>query len=84
MARSLSTLNTSVFLSGWAAGFTTLTSNKTVAHQIESVVENNRTEGVDDELGPSVWICGVTRSLAAKEKPKDRADDNYLKGSGLN
>ncbi|RAH82354.1 hypothetical protein BO86DRAFT_388840 [Aspergillus japonicus CBS 114.51] len=63
----LSDINHSVFLYGWAAGVMTISSNRTVVKQIESIVEKNR--GADDSLeGPSIWVCDTARSLIGKEK----------------
>ncbi|OJK01715.1 hypothetical protein ASPACDRAFT_116681 [Aspergillus aculeatus ATCC 16872] len=63
----LSDINHSVFLYGWAAGVMTISSNRTVVKQIESIVERNR--GADGSLeGPSIWVCDTARSLIGKEK----------------
>ncbi|PYI28406.1 hypothetical protein BP00DRAFT_488799 [Aspergillus indologenus CBS 114.80] len=63
----LSDINHSVFLYGWAAGVMTISSNRTVVKQIESIVEKNR--GADNSLeGPSIWVCDTARSLIGKEK----------------
>ncbi|KAL8737992.1 MAG: hypothetical protein Q9181_001174 [Wetmoreana brouardii] len=61
---SLSQINQSVFLYGWVTGQTTLSSNRTVARQIEEIVEAEEGEVV----GPKVWLCGTARSLVGKEK----------------
>jgi hypothetical protein len=68
--RQTQDINQSVFLSGWAAGHTTITSNRIASKAIERAVEDNRKS--DDEAGPRVWICPTARSLVAKEK--DRRD----------
>ncbi|SLM36741.1 Protein of unknown function DUF1308 [Lasallia pustulata] len=47
-------------------GFTTVSSNRTVAKLIESIVEEEM-EG-EEERGPDVWLCGTARSLLGKEK----------------
>ncbi|EKG17370.1 hypothetical protein MPH_05438 [Macrophomina phaseolina MS6] len=60
----LTPINSSIFLHGWATGCTTLSSNGTVAKQIETLVEQHRT--CDEEVGPHVWVCPVARSLVAK------------------
>jgi hypothetical protein len=70
-------INESVFLSGWAAGYTTITSNRIASKAIEKAIEENRKS--DDEVGPKVWICPTARSLVAKEK--DRRDGG---SEGLN
>lgn len=69
VASQLSEINRSVFLYGWASGLMTLSSNRTVAKQIESLIEERR--GDDDELsGPAVWICDTARSLVGKENKR--------------
>ncbi|MCJ1329447.1 hypothetical protein MMC10_006127 [Thelotrema lepadinum] len=60
----LSEINCCVFLLGWARGWTTITSNRTVARQIEQVVEAEQGE----VIGPEVWVCTTARSLIGKEK----------------
>ena len=60
----LTTINRSVFFLGWARGWTTVTSNRTVAKQVEQIIEAE--EG--DVVGPRVWICSTARSLIGKEK----------------
>ncbi|PGH04606.1 hypothetical protein GX51_03439 [Blastomyces parvus] len=66
VASQLSDINTSVFLYGWAAGLMTISSNRTVAKQIEVLVEENR-NGDDELSGPLVWICDTARSLIGKD-----------------
>lgn len=66
VAERLTAINRSVFLYGWASGRTTISSNRTVAKLIESVVEENRT--TEDDRGPDVWLCPTARSLVGKEK----------------
>lgn len=68
VAPHLSAINQSVFYFGWSSGYTTLTSNRTVLKQIESLVEENRK--TDDEAGPNVWLSTASRSLVAKEKDR--------------
>ncbi|KAL8712102.1 MAG: hypothetical protein Q9220_003536 [cf. Caloplaca sp. 1 TL-2023] len=63
---SLTVINQSVFLYGWASGWTTMSSNRTVVRQIEEIVE--AAEG--EQVGPSVWLCGTARSLVGKEKAR--------------
>ncbi|GME26659.1 uncharacterized protein LTHEOB_9795 [Neofusicoccum parvum] len=65
VAAQLTDINRSIFLHGWATGCTTLSSNGTVAKQIETLVEQHRT--CDEEVGPDVWLCPVARSLVAKK-----------------
>ncbi|PGH05340.1 hypothetical protein AJ79_06809 [Helicocarpus griseus UAMH5409] len=66
IASLLSDINRSVFLYGWATGLMTISSNRTVAKQIEYLIEENR-DGDDDLTGPLVWICDTARSLVGKE-----------------
>ncbi|EEH22774.1 hypothetical protein PABG_04985 [Paracoccidioides brasiliensis Pb03] len=66
IASRLSDINTSVFLYGWASGRTTISSNRTVAKQIEVFIEENR-NGDDELVGPLVWVCDTARSLVGKE-----------------
>ena len=60
----LSEINSSVFLLGWERDWATITSNRTVAKQIEEIIEK------DDEniIGPTIWVCGTARSLVGKER----------------
>ena len=51
----------SIFLYGWAAGITTLTSNREIRGQIKTLVEANRHS--EDEVGPSIWKVNTTRNL---------------------
>jgi hypothetical protein len=64
--KDLSPINQSVFMYGWAEGITTISSNRTVAKEIETAVETHRTS--DDERGPHIWLCPTARSLVGKEK----------------
>ncbi|MCJ1281570.1 hypothetical protein MMC26_000890 [Xylographa opegraphella] len=61
----LTEINRSVFLYGWTKGWTTVSSNRTVAKLIEGVVES---EGEEGDVGPMVWLCATARSLVGKEK----------------
>lgn len=65
VATQLSPINKSVFLYGWATGFTTLSSNRTVAKQIEHIIAEKGTDEAD--VGPSIWLCGEARSLVARQ-----------------
>lgn len=71
VSEALSDMNRSVFVYGWASGFTTLSSNRAVAKDIESIIEENRTS---DEVGPDIWPCSL-RSLVGKEKERRGAQD---------
>mgnify|MGYP003310335516 CR=1 FL=1 len=64
----LTTINQSVFFYGWAKGLTTVSSNRTVAKEVENCVEANRKS--DDERGPDIWLCATARSLVGKEKTR--------------
>lgn len=69
VAGQLTVINRSVFLYGWKEGITTVSSNRTVARLIESIVEEEMdAEDAEDERGPDVWLCGTARSLVGKEK----------------
>ncbi|KAF9767965.1 hypothetical protein IL306_014787 [Fusarium sp. DS 682] len=60
----------SIFIYGWAAGLTTVTSNKEVRGQIRTWVEAHRKE--DEETGPWIFRLEVTRNLLAKAaKPRE-------------
>lgn len=63
---ALTAINQSVFLYGWVMGWSTLTSNRTVAKQIEEIVEGEEGE----QMGPKIWLCGTARSLVGKEKAR--------------
>ncbi|KAL4866322.1 hypothetical protein BDV12DRAFT_199264 [Aspergillus spectabilis] len=62
----LSDINASVFMYGWASRIMTISSNRTVVKQIETMIESHR----DDETlqGPLIWVCDTARSLIGKEK----------------
>ncbi|KAI9683952.1 MAG: hypothetical protein M1829_004287 [Trizodia sp. TS-e1964] len=62
---NLTSINRSVFVYGWATGLTTISSNKTVAKLIETLVEKHRRG--ENERGPEIWICNTARSLIGKE-----------------
>jgi hypothetical protein len=67
VAAILSDINRSVFLYGWVTGLTTITSNRAVAKQVASMIEEDMHE--DEEVdGPQVWVCDTARSLVAKDK----------------
>ncbi|RAK99449.1 uncharacterized protein BO80DRAFT_466087 [Aspergillus ibericus CBS 121593] len=67
VAENLSDINYSVFLYGWAAGLATISSNRTVVKEIESIVETHR-DGDEHLEGPLIWVCDTARSLIGKEK----------------
>lgn len=62
---TLSSINQSVFMYGWANGIATVTSNRTVVKQIENVLSEHA-EGEED--WPKIWLCPTARSLVGKEK----------------
>ncbi|SPJ85509.1 uncharacterized protein FTOL_11290 [Fusarium torulosum] len=75
----------SIFMYGWAAGLTTVTSNKEVRGQIRTWVEIHRKH--DEEIGPQIWRLEVTRNLLAKAaqpregwQEKDGADADANEG----
>jgi hypothetical protein len=68
VADELSDINKSVFLHGWANGLTTISSNRTVAKQIEAIIEENRDS--EELVGPDVWLCSMARSLVGKDKKR--------------
>ncbi|KKK23736.1 hypothetical protein AOCH_005434 [Aspergillus ochraceoroseus] len=62
----LSDINYSVFMYGWACRVTTISSNRTVVKQIETIIEAHRDD--EDSRGPLIWVCDTARSLIGKEK----------------
>ena len=66
VAKDLTEINRSVFMYGWLHGFTTVSSNRTVAKAIENTVEKND----QGEKGPQVWLREPARSLLGKEKER--------------
>lgn len=64
----LTGVNRSVFLYGWASGFTTISSNRVVTKEIEAIIEANR--GSVDVEGPEIWLSPMARSLVGKEKQR--------------
>lgn len=65
---SLTSINQSVFLYGWWSGRTTISSNGSVAKDIEGIIESAR--GDVDIIGPDVWLSASSRSLVGKEKER--------------
>ena len=66
VAEQLTDINRSVFIYGWMHGVTTVSSNRTVAKQIETIVEK---EG-SGSMGPEIWLREPARSLLGKEKER--------------
>jgi hypothetical protein len=65
VASALTPINCSVFLYGWTAGLTTLTSNRTTVKQIDRIVDEVGLEEWDS--GPLLWVSDEARSLVAKQ-----------------
>ena len=66
VAEQLTDINRSVFMYGWMQGLTTVSSNRTVAKEIENIVEKVG-RGV---MGPEIWLREPARSLLGKEKER--------------
>lgn len=66
VSESMTSINQSVFLYGWASGHTTITSNRTVVKQIENDLE--KFDDLDESVWPKIWLCPTARSLVGKEK----------------
>lgn len=64
VADQLTDINRSVFMYGWMESMTTVSSNRTVAKQVECIVEKDG-EGA---VGPEIWLREPARSLLGKEK----------------
>lgn len=64
--RDQTEINKSVFLHGWAAQITTITSNRTVVKHLEAELE----QYIDlaDGVWPKIWLCPTARSLVGREK----------------
>ena len=69
-SKGMTSINRSVFLYGWAAGQTTITSNRTVVKQIETNLE--KFDDLDESVWPRIWLCPTARSLVGKEKRGDK------------
>ena len=67
VADQLTDINRSVFMYGWMESMTTVSSNRTVAKHIESLVEKN---GHGAVVGPEIWLREPARSLLGKEKER--------------
>lgn len=66
VAEQLTDINRSVFMYGWMESMTTVSSNRTVAKHIESLVEKDGQGAV----GPEIWLREPARSLLGKEKER--------------
>ena len=62
---SLTPFNQSVFFLGWATGFTTVTSNRTVVKSIDNLLD---VHAKSEDEWPRIWLCPTARSLVGKEK----------------
>lgn len=77
-------INRSVFLFGWSANLTTISSNATAAKEIETAIEeeNISSKTLDRQAysqgtkGPDIWICPFARSLVGKEKNRRGAKNS--------
>lgn len=72
VAENLTSINRSVFLYGWSTGRTTISSNGSVAKDVESTIEANRED--EETLGPDIWLSASSRSLVGKEKERRGAN----------
>ncbi len=66
VAEQLTDINRSVFMHGWMCGITTVSSNRSVAKQIEGIVEKDG----QGAMGPEIWLREPARSLLGKEKER--------------
>lgn len=66
VAEQLTDINRSVFIYGWVHGITTVSSNRTVAKQIEAIIEKDG----KGAMGPEIWLREPARSLLGKEKER--------------
>lgn len=73
VAREQTDINNSVFLHGWAANHTTITSNRTVVKQLESELEQYA--DLADGIWPKIWLCPTARSLVGREKRGTKKED---------
>ncbi|KAH0602603.1 uncharacterized protein H6S33_008684 [Morchella sextelata] len=67
VSKKLSQVNRSVFMMGWKKGYTTVTSNRTVAKLIEGQVG-------EEEKGPDLFVLDTARSLVGKAKRIEKKD----------
>ncbi|KAF2863264.1 hypothetical protein K470DRAFT_143564 [Piedraia hortae CBS 480.64] len=71
-----SPINQSIFLYGWAAKHTTVTSNRAVVKHIESALE--RLGKCAAGMWPSFWLCPTARSLVGREKVRRGATAEHV------
>jgi hypothetical protein len=62
----LTPINQSVFLYGWVSSMTIISSNGTVAKDIEATIEEHCQD--EQTVGPNIWLSPSSRSLVGKEK----------------
>ena len=68
VSAELSDINRSVFLYGWARGYTTCSSNCEAHKLIRGIIEaSSKEEGGELVEGPKVWLHSTARSLVGKE-----------------
>lgn len=86
VAAELSAINQSVFLYGWEAGITTISSNRTVAKLIEGIIgEENERRGREEEKkeavgrGPGGWNEGETNG-GKRRKAEAKEDVTIIHG----
>lgn len=65
----------SIFMYGWAAGYTTLTTNFSCSRQVARLTEQHRTD--KDEKGPACYVLATARSLNSTKK------EASFKGAGI-
>lgn len=80
---NLTDINKSVFIYGWRAGRTTISSNVITTNKIRHLIEANRREDENDAVGPQVWHRAPSRSLLSKEKTKKASREAGRKNNGV-
>lgn len=78
VCKDMTPMNRSIFMFGWAAGYTTITSNGEVVKQIEKGLD--AFENLEDDVYPSIWLCPMARSLVGKEKRQKTVKCRQCKG----
>ncbi|KAF2723661.1 hypothetical protein K431DRAFT_282757 [Polychaeton citri CBS 116435] len=71
VCKEMTSINSSVFLHGWASRRTTITSNRMKNKQIENGLE--KFEDLDESVWPSIWLCPTARSLVGKETRHEKS-----------
>jgi len=80
VSENMTAINRSVFLHGWAAGRTTITSNRTVVKQLEGGLQAFHAS-LSDTAWPRIWLCPTARSLVGKEKRGAAKKDEIARGA---